>query len=112
KSYLWGWLLRKKQKRSQFFLNIYKNKIFFRARDFLITNNLFNLFSHIIFGHTHIPGSYIPLFNYVNTSTITVLVNTGTWQQGEYDPHITRLSATIGIQNNPINLRLRSNDLV
>jgi len=107
KSYLWTWLLRKRQKRSQFNLNFYKNKIFFRARDFLITNNLFNLFSHIIFGHTHIPGSYKPLFSYVNTSTIPVLVNTGTWQQGEYDPHITRLSATNGIQNNPINFKIK-----
>ncbi len=109
KSYLWTWLLRKKLKRSQFSLNFYKNKIFFRARDFLITNNLFNIFSYIIFGHTHIPGSYKPLFSYVSKSTIPILVNTGTWQQGEYVPRITRISAVNGIQNNPINLKLRLN---
>ena len=103
KSYLWGWLLRKKQKRSQFFLNIYKNKIFFRARDFLRANNLSKIISHIIFGHTHFPGHYKPLLNNANTPNFPVLINTGTWQQGEYSPYVTQLSPTNGIHTYRLN---------
>jgi len=102
KTYLNFWLLGKKLKRYPLILNSYKNKIFFRAKDLLISNNLLNFFSHIIFGHTHIPGFYKPLFSNANTTNFPVLVNTGTWQQGEYRPHITRLSATSGINIYPV----------
>ena len=97
KTYLYFWLLGKKLKRNPFILNSYKDKIYFRSRDFLKSNNLSNIFSHIIFGHTHIPGLYEPLFSNATTTNFPVLVNTGTWQQGEYNPYITRLSATSGI---------------
>ncbi|HEC40155.1 hypothetical protein LCGC14_0917660 [marine sediment metagenome] len=102
KEYLRLWLLKKKLNRYPLFFNSYINNMFFRARDFLISNNLLNFFSHIIFGHTHIPGVYKPLFSNANTTTFLVLVNTGAWQQGEYRPHITRLSATSGINIYPV----------
>ena len=94
KEYLRFWLLGKRLRRYSFFLNSYINNIFFRAMDLLKSNNLLNFFSHIIFGHTHIPGLYEPLSSNANTINFPVLINTGTWQQGEYRPHITRLSAT------------------
>ncbi|KKN11594.1 hypothetical protein LCGC14_1024900 [marine sediment metagenome] len=102
KTYLYFWLLKKKLKKYPFILNNYKDKIFFRARDLLISNNLLLFFSHIIFGHTHIPGFYEPLFNNANATNFPVLVNIGTWQQGEYSPYITRLSATSGINIYPV----------
>ncbi len=94
KEYLRFWLLGKRLRRYSFFLNSFKGNIFFKAKDFLISNNLSNIFSHILFGHTHIPGLYEPLISNANTTNFPVLVNTGTWQQGEYRPHIIRLSAT------------------
>lgn len=97
KIYLYFWLLRKRLKMYPSFLNSYKEKIFFRARNYLISNNISNYFSHVIFGHTHIPGFYEPSNNYNNAPNIPVLVNTGTWQQGEYGPYIIRLSITNGI---------------
>ena len=102
KQYLRFWLLGKKLKRDPLILNSYKNTIFLRAWNLLISNNLLDFFSHIIFGHTHIPGVYKPLFSNANTTTFPVLVNTGTWQQGEYRPHITQLSATSGIKIYPV----------
>ena len=102
KNYLYFWLLGKKLKRNSFILNSYKYKIFLRAKDFLITNNILNNFSHIIFGHTHIPGFYKPLLSIVNAPIFPVLFNTGSWQQGEYSPYITQLSATSGINIYPV----------
>ena len=102
KNYLYFWLLGKKLKRNSFILNSYKDKIYFRARDLLKSNNLLGFFSHIIFGHTHIPGLYRPLFSNADATNFPVLVNTGTWQQGEYSPYITRLSATSGINFYPV----------
>ena len=97
KTYLYFWILGKKLKKYPLILNSYKDNIFYRARDFLKSNNMLKNFTHIIFGHTHIPGFYEPLFSNGNSPNFPVLVNTGTWQQGEYEPYIIRLSATNGI---------------